>query len=136
MPPLRPLAAGTIAFALCACASAPPDLLPSSVTAQTTDGVQRVEIHAGSYWFRPDHVTVRAGVPVRLTLRKEPGLTPHDFVLVAREAGIDIEKDLAATPIVVEFTPTRAGRYEFHCSRGIVQAHRDLGMTGVLEVLP
>ena len=41
------------------------------------DGVQKVKILAGSYFFNPDYVIVRVNIPVELTISKEPGITPH-----------------------------------------------------------
>jgi hypothetical protein len=55
-----------------------------------TDGIQRVTILGGSYFFKPDHIIVKANVPVELAVRVEPGVIPHSFVLKASEAGITI----------------------------------------------
>lgn len=65
------------------------------------------------------------------------GVTPHDFVLKAPEADIDIEVTLGETPTVVRFTPTRAGSYAFYCSKQLLflKSHRERGMHGILEVV-
>ena len=100
------------------------------------DGVQRVEVVGGSYFFAPNHLIVAAGVPVELTVRKEKGLVPHDIVLKAPEAGIDFRVPLDAKPKVIRFTPKRAGVFPFYCDKRLLffESHRERGMAGVLEV--
>jgi len=75
------------------------------------------------------------GVPVELTLVKEEGLTPHNFVL--QGAGVSIERELATQPLKLSFTPAVAGRSAFYCSNKLpfVKSHRERGMEGVLEVV-
>ena len=41
-----------------------------------TDGVQRVEITAGSYYFNPNDIVVKVNVPVVLVVKKAGGITP------------------------------------------------------------
>lgn len=49
-----------------------------SYTAATdSDGVQRAEILGGSYFFKPNRVIVKVGVPVELKLKKESGIVPN-----------------------------------------------------------
>jgi plastocyanin domain-containing protein len=106
-------------------------------TAKTDpDGIQRVEILAGSYFFDPNFVIVKVGVPVELKIRKEPGMIPHDIVLKAPEAGIDFRQELKDTPDVIKFTPTKTGTYPFTCEKKLLffESHKDKGMVGTLEV--
>lgn len=100
------------------------------------DGVQRVEILAGSYFFDPNVIIVKVNVPVELKIRKEAGMIPHDIVLKAPEAGIDFRQVLKATPEVIKFTPTKTGTYPFTCEQKLLffESHKDKGMTGTLEV--
>lgn len=103
------------------------------------DGIQKIEIIGGSYFFKPDRITVKANVPVEMSIRKEGGLIPHDFVLKAPEAGIDIRVDLSSEPKIVRFTPTKPGKYEFTCDKKSPfssETHADKGMKGILEVTP
>lgn len=58
-------------------------------TAIDKDGIQRVTISAGSFFFDPDYVVVRVNVPVEVTVKKEAEITPHDFVVDAPEAGFE-----------------------------------------------
>jgi plastocyanin domain-containing protein len=106
-------------------------------TAKTdSDGIQRVEILAGSYFFDPNVIVVKVNVPVELKIRKEPGMIPHDIVLAAPEAGIDFRQELKETPGVIKFTPTKTGTYPFTCDKKILffESHAEKGMTGTLEV--
>lgn len=106
-------------------------------TAKTdTDGVQRVEILAGSYFFDPNYIIVKVNVPVELKIRKEPGIIPHDIVLKAPEAGIEFALQLKETPEIIKFTPKKTGTYPFDCVKKVLffESHKDKGMTGTLEV--
>jgi heme/copper-type cytochrome/quinol oxidase subunit 2 len=101
-----------------------------------SDGIQHVEILGGSYFFDPNYIVVKVNTPVELKVRKESGIIPHDFVLKAPEAGMDIQVDLNTEPTVVRFTPTKAGKYPIYCSKKppFLESHREKGMEGVLEV--
>ncbi len=100
------------------------------------DGIQRVAIFVGSYFFDPDYVVVRVNVPVEVTIRKEAEITPHDFVIDAPEAGLHVKESLSTEPKVIKFTPTKIGRYPFFCDKKLLffKSHRERGMEGVLEV--
>lgn len=101
------------------------------------DGVQRVEMVGGNYFFRPDHIVVKANLPVEIGLRKEAGIAPHTFVLRVPEEGIDIDLELGAGAKPVRFTIRTPGRYAFHCRNRLLffESHRDKGMHGVIEVV-
>ncbi|HAR46853.1 MAG: quinol oxidase [Nitrospirae bacterium GWC2_57_13] len=101
------------------------------------DGVQRVEMQAGGYFFDPGHITVKKDVPVELVVKREAGMTPHDIELKAPEAGIDFSVDITTEPKVIKFTPTKAGTYEFTCEKRFLffKSHKDRGMHGVLVVV-
>ncbi|HET6489239.1 MAG TPA: cupredoxin domain-containing protein [Syntrophales bacterium] len=102
------------------------------------DGVQRIEVLGGSYFFDPNYIVVKVNVPVELKIRKESGMTPHNVVLHAPDAGMDIRLDLTTDPQVIRFTPTRAGEYEFYCDKTFLffESHREKGMVGMLVVSP
>jgi len=101
------------------------------------DGVQRVEIVGGSYFFKPDHVIVKVNVPVELKVRKEGWLVPHDIVIDAPDAGITVRESLSTESKVIRFTPTKVGKYPFYCSKKppFMASHREKGMEGLLEVV-
>jgi plastocyanin len=101
------------------------------------DGVQRVAVRAGEYFFDPNHVVVKVDVPVELTVSKEFGLF-HDIVMREPEAGMDFKVELDKDePKVIRFTPTKVGTYPFYCDKRFLffKSHRSKGMEGVLEVV-
>ena len=100
------------------------------------NGVQRVHILGGNYFFRPDHIIVKANVPVELMVSKEVGIAPHNLVIQAPAAGIDIRTDLSVAPKTITFTPKRPGRHPFYCDKKLLffPSHREKGMEGRLEV--
>ena len=100
------------------------------------DGIQRVEILGGGYFYDPNYVIVKVNVPVEITVKKEAGFVPHDFVIKAPEAGINVQELMEDKPKVVKFTPTKVGTYPFYCSKKMIftKSHRDKGMKGILEV--
>ena len=133
------LMAATISFAAVALftGSAGGAQAETAKAAVDSDGVMRVRIVAGSYFFKPNHVVVKARTPVELTVVKEPGVAPHNFVMQAPEAGLAIEKELTTEPTRIAFTPTLPGRYAFYCTNKLLfmPSHRQQGMEGVLEVV-
>lgn len=101
------------------------------------DGYQRVEMTAGGYYFDPSVVVVKVNVPVELTIRKEPGITPHNFVMRSPEADLDFAIDLTKEPQKISFMATKTGTYAFVCTERFLffKSHKDRGMHGLLEVV-
>ena len=101
------------------------------------DGVQRVEILGGEYFFDPDHIIVKVNVPVEFTVKKEPGLAPHNIVMEEQEAGIVFDEDMGKDPTVITFTPRQTGTFPFYCTKRFLffKSHREKGMKGILEVV-
>lgn len=129
--------AGLGLLLLVGCATTPAPDLPTYLNGRIdSQGVQHVDVVAGSYWFRPSHIVVKADAPVELTVHKQGGLVPHSFVLHAPEAGMAVNIPLSTEPRAVRFTPARAGSYAFYCDKsGLFGNHRRKGMQGVLEVV-
>jgi plastocyanin domain-containing protein len=102
------------------------------------DGVQRIRITGGSYFFKPDRIVVKANVPVELLASRESGITPHNFVIRAEEAGVVVEEELGTDPKKIAFTASKAGKYPFYCGKKLpfIAGHREKGMEGILEVVP
>jgi plastocyanin len=107
-----------------------------------SDGVQRVEVTGGSYFFNPNHIIVKMGVPVELKVRKESGFVPHNIVAKSPEAGVEFDESIDSDKAkVIRFTPTKAGTYPFFCSKKVpllffLASHREKGMEGTIEVVP
>ena len=97
------------------------------------DQVQHVRVTAHSFWFEPNRIVVKRGIPVELTVKNGAFLVPHAFDCVAKEAGIDLDLRLGMFRGTkrVRFTPTRVGEYPFHCG---VDGHAHKGMMGMLVV--
>lgn len=102
-----------------------------------SDGVQRVQMVGGDYFFKPNHIIVKANVPVELTVQLEPGVVPHSLVLEAPEVGLSVNEDLGREARKFTFTAKTAGKYPFYCRNRLLffKSHRDRGMEGTLEVV-
>ncbi len=100
------------------------------------DGVQRVEILAGEYYFNPNYIILKVNVPTELKVKKESGPIPHDIVLNAPEAGMDIAESIGTEPKIIKFTPITIGKFPFYCNKKFLffKSHRERGMEGVIEV--
>ena len=124
-----------VVIALCISASAKESV---TVVPVAKDGVQRVEIAGGSYFFKPNHIVVKVNIPVELKVSKESGLVPHDIVAKSPEAGIEFQESMGSTPKIIKFTPTKVGKYPLYCSKKapFSKSHREKGMEGVIEVVP
>ncbi|MEK7333667.1 MAG: quinol oxidase [Nitrospirota bacterium] len=101
------------------------------------DGVQRVEVIGGEYFFEPYHIIVKINMPVELTVRKKPGIVPHDIIVNAPEAGINFKEDLSKESKVIRFTPKKTGKYPVYCSKKLLffKSHKESVMEGLLEVV-
>lgn len=102
-----------------------------------SDGVQRVEIQGGGYFFKPKHVVVKVHIPVEIKVRKEAGWVPHNIVMNEPEAGIVFDVSLNEESGLIKFTPTKTGKFPFYCSKKLLffESHREKGMDGYLEVI-
>ena len=62
------------------------------------DGVQRVEVVGGSYFFKPNYIVLKVNVPVEMKVTKESGMTPHNIVMHDPQAGMDFNVELSTEP--------------------------------------
>jgi len=104
------------------------------------DGVQRVEVMGGEYYFDPNYIVVKVNVPVELKVKAAKDsswLVPHSIIVKAPEAGIDFKESLSKEPKSVKFTPTKVGKYPLYCDKKspFGKSHRAKGMEGVIEVV-
>ena len=104
------------------------------VTARTgADGVQHVEIIAHSYWYEPNRVVVRSGVPVEIRVHNASWISPHGFTCIAPDAGLEAHRivGFVGRTKTFKFTPKEPGEYSFFCQ---VWSHSKKGMKGTLVV--
>ena len=98
------------------------------------DQVQHVKVVTHSFWFEPNRIVVKSGVPVELKVKNSAFFVPHNFTCNAPEAGIEVHADVGmfGGSKTVRFTPTKPGEYRFSCHVG---SHgKKKGMTGTLVV--
>jgi uncharacterized cupredoxin-like copper-binding protein len=97
-----------------------------------------IDARLGSYYIKPDKISVKAGEVVTLSITNEATLIPHNLVIEAPEAGIHVKVEVSAGKSAsVTFTPTKTGRYEMSCSKKppFGKSHKEKGMHGTLEVM-
>ena len=101
------------------------------------DGIQKVSIVGGEYYFDPDHIVVKVNVPVELSVKKEGGIVPHNIVMKSPEAGMAFEEPMGSQPKVIKFTPKKTGTYPFSCTKKLLffRSHEARGMKGAIEVI-
>jgi plastocyanin domain-containing protein len=100
------------------------------------DGVQRVEITGGDYYFAPNVIIVKVDVPVEIVVHKVGG-TPHKIRMRSPEAGMSFSVCLHKDLRTIRFTPTKVGVYPFWCPMHFPfsKSHRARGMEGRIEVV-
>jgi len=101
------------------------------------DGVQTIEISGGDFYFKPNHIVVKVGVPVKLIVKKTTYVVPHDIVMDEPEAGINFKVNLNREGTEIYFIPKKVGVYPFYCDKKFLffPSHREEGMEGKLEVV-
>lgn len=98
---------------------------------------QVIEITAGSFEFKPDTITVRAGQPVTFNVKNGATFLPHNLIVKAPGAGIDIKIEVRPGKTAsATFTPTTPGTYEMYCGKEppFGKTHKERGMHGKLIV--
>jgi plastocyanin domain-containing protein len=100
------------------------------------DGVQRVEVTAGSYYFDPNVIVFKVNVPAEIVIHKVGG-TPHKIRMRSPEAGMRFSVCLHKKPRTIKFTPTKVGTYQFWCPMHFpfTKSHRAHGMRGRIVVV-
>lgn len=109
----------------------------AALKAHIINGVQRVDIVGGEYFFIPDSIEIKVNIPVELRVWKEKGFIPHNIVINAPEAGIKVRESLSSTPKIIRFTPYETGNFTFYCDKRLLffKSHREKGMKGILRVV-
>ncbi|MFT3840057.1 MAG: cupredoxin domain-containing protein [Myxococcaceae bacterium] len=95
--------------------------------AHVAPGPRVIEVHAKRFLYTPATITLKLNEPVVLELYADD--REHGFDV----PDLDLEADLEpGKPVRLPFTPTKAGRFEFHCSVFCGSGHE--GMTGEIVV--
>ena len=96
-------------------------------TDQTAEDSQTISVEGGGFYFKPNLIKAKIGQKVTIVFNSVGG--NHDFVI----DDLDVKTPLTAAgkSAKVEFTPEKAGSFEFYCSVG---NHRAQGMKGTLVV--
>jgi plastocyanin len=133
--------AGVFVIALMVC------LTPRSGSAQQTRSpageAETITIRLSSFAFAPDHLRLKAGVPVRLRLVNASN-GGHDFSAPAFFAASRVLPGSWAPPdgdvavgsnqtVEIALVPRTPGTYRFECTHFL---HSLFGMHGTVEVLP
>jgi plastocyanin len=108
-----------------------------SVTIARAADSQTINITADSYKFEPDTITVKTGQPVTFNVTNKAWLIPHNLIVKAPEAGIDIKIEVRPGKTAsATFTPTTPGTYEVYCGKEppFGKTHKERGMHGKLIV--
>lgn len=85
-------------------------------------------VEGGSFYFKPNELKVKKGVPVTITFSNKDGF--HDFV-IDEFTGARTNRVQTGKSETITFTPDKVGKFEFYCSVG---SHRQMGMKGTLIV--
>lgn len=102
---------------------------PTAMTTPVQSGTKAmaITVNGGSFYFKPNTITVKKGQPVTITFVNDGGF--HDFVIDAFNVKSDVIGSGKTTTIT--FTPDKTGSFEYYCG---VSNHRAMGMKGTLIV--
>jgi plastocyanin len=89
-----------------------------------------ITVATTEFKFNPDTITVKVGDHVKVTLDNSKGTLKHDFVQSDLNINASVEAGQKST---FEFTPTKAGTFDFTCD---VPGHQEAGMVGKIVVQP
>ena len=89
--------------------------------------VKTIDVEAGSFYYKPDTITVKKGQKVKIVLHAVSMM--HDFNIDELNVKAPITKN--GDTSTVEFTPDKTGTFEYYCSVG---QHRANGQVGKITV--
>ncbi len=106
---LMALLATAVATATWAQDPVPAQTLPGQTPSELT-----VEVTAERFAFQPSEITVPVGTTLKVVLKSDD--TTHGFRIKGEGVNVQIPKRGRGT-ITATFTPAKAGKYTFECSR-------------------
>lgn len=112
---------------LAGCATAPVERAVQPLP----EGGQTVTIEMVRFTFLPDVITLRAGIPAKITAVSNSGI-PHNITILSPGGGTLKTVDIAARgTAILEATQPKPGRYIFYCDKLL---HRwPFAMKGTLD---
>jgi plastocyanin len=112
-------------------------LLATLCTAALATEPRVIVVTLNNYTIKPDTLILKAGEPVILKVKNEATFIPHNLVIKAAQAGIELKVVVGAGKTSeVRFTPTQPGNYELLCDTQppIGKSHQEKGMHGMMVV--
>lgn len=94
---------------------------------ESTQQVKEIKVEAGSFYYKPNTMTVKKGEKVRIVMNAVSMM--HDFNIAELNVKMPIVKN--GDTGTVEFTPDKVGTFEYYCSVG---QHRANGQVGKITV--
>lgn len=86
---------------------------------QSTEDLQDATVTVSDTSFDPARLTLRVGVPARVTFTRTSEKTCATSVVFA---SLNIRKDLPLNqPVTIEFTPSRTGEIAFACGMNMLR---------------
>lgn len=98
----------------------------STKTAVTSDS-SIITVEGGAFFFKPNVIKAKLGQKVTIEFKNTGG--SHDFTI--DELNVKTKTLGSGETTKVEFTPDKAGSFEYYCSIG---NHKQMGMKGTLTV--
>lgn len=98
-----------------------------SLISNSPTNTRVIEVEAGSFYYKPDTITVKKGEKVRINLKAVSMM--HDFNI--DELGVKVPITKSGSSAFVDFTPDKTGTFEYYCSVG---SHRANGQVGKITV--
>ena len=99
----------------------------SATSVVTENGVTTVSMEAGSFYFKPNKITVKKGDKVKVVITSKDMM--HNFNIDELKVKSALVK--VGETSTVEFIADKVGSFEFYCSVG---QHRKNGQVGTLVV--
>lgn len=96
-------------------------------TSEAMTGVQTINMEAGSFYYKPNVITVKKGQKVQIVFKAVSMM--HNFNI--DELNVHGQTTKSGDTSTFEFTADKVGSFEYYCS---IANHRQMGQVGTLTV--